>query len=214
MNLSKIAHLIEAATLAVQVPQKQPTLREQLEAHGLSAAEQQRGQSLLEQFTQQQVQYLQRQDEQWAVAQQIKAGLSAVQTQFKSHVRVAQVAFREDKALLHALRIDRIATRRWECVQQADYFYRQLQQRKLSLHVYGISHKDVQQTRTNVAQLLQRKQDRITLKGQVEQATQDKRKTQRALQAWVTEFRMIARVAFRHQPQWLEMFGMAVATPV
>ena len=213
MKLNTINPLIEAATLAVEVPTKQPALLAKLQAHGLDPATQKQGQQLLQQFTRQQANYEQLQDDQWSVAQQIKEGIVAVQSQFRSHVRVAKVALRDDKALLHALRLDRTTTRRWEGVKQADHFYGQLRQRKISLKAYDISDKEIQQSHTSVIQLLQLKQDRTALKGQVEQETQDKKKTQRALQAWVTEFRLIARVAFRHQPQWLEAFGIAVATP-
>ena len=213
MNLSNIKPLVEAAKLAVEVPAKQPVMLRKLEAHGLSPADRRQGQQLLQQFIRQQANYQQLKEDQWAVTQQIKVSLGAVQSQFRAHVRVAKVAFRDDKALLHALRIDRISTRRWEVVQQADHFYNLLRQRKVSLKAYDISDKEIQQSHTSVTQLLQLKQDRTALKGQVQQETLDKRNTQRALQAWVTEFRLIARVAFRHQPQWLEAFGVAVATP-
>lgn len=214
MNLNNIKPLIEAATLAVDIPAKQPAMLEKLTAHGLSTADQQQGQQLLQQFIQQQANYQQLQDDRWSVAQQIKEGMVAVQSQFRAHVRVAKVAFRDDKVLLHALRIDSVSARRWDYVKQADHFYGQLRQRKASLKAYDISDKEIEQSHTSVTQLLQLKQDRTSLKGQVEQETLDKKKTQRALQAWVTEFRMIARVAFRHHPQWLEAFGVAVATPV
>lgn len=213
MKLNTISPLIEAAKLAVEVPAKQPTLLAKLQAHGLDPAAQKQGQQLLQQFIQQQANHQRLKEDQWSVTQQIKEALVAVQSQFRAHVRVAKVAFREDKALLHALRIERISTRRWECVKQADHFYSLLRQRQVSLKAYDISDKEIEQSQASVTQLLQLKQDRTALKGQVEQETLDKRNTQHALQAWVAEFRLIARVAFRHQPQWLEAFGVAVATP-
>ena len=212
MNMNKISDLLDASALAVNIPPKNEAVRQSLEACGLSPALQQTGQQRRRRFEQLHTQSVLLRDEQWQLSQQIEAGFQAVHDQLKVHVRVAQVAFRNDSALLYTLKVDRIATRRWECVRQADHFYRQLQRQNLTLEAYGISRKELSQAVAAITQLLQLRQDRMEKKGLAEQQTLDKRQAKKALQVWMTDFRMMARVAFRAQPQLLEMFGMKVAT--
>ena len=210
--MTKISDLLDMAALTVNILRKNEAVRQQLEACGLTSAMQQTGQQRLTTFRQLHTESLQLRDEQWQVSQQIEAGYRAVVDQLKVHVRIAQVAFREDAALLHSLKVNRIATRRWECVRQAEYFYAQLRNQNQSLRAYGITDKERQQAAAAVTQLIQRREDRMEKKGITEQQSQDKQRAQKALRAWMSDFRMIARVAFRTQPQLLEMFGMPVAS--
>ena len=211
-SITKIADLLDMATITFNILRKNEAVRQQLEACGLTPALQQTGQQRLTAFRQLHTESLHWRDEQWQMSQQIEEGFRAVCDQLKVHVRIAQVAFREDTMLLHSLKVHRIETRRWECVRQAEYFYAQLRSRKLSLRAYGITDKELQQSAAAVSQLMQRREDRMEKKGLVEQQSQDKHRAQKALRAWMTDFRMIARVAFRTQPQLLEMFGMPVAS--
>ena len=129
------------------------------------------------------------------ISQQINEGLRAVQEQFKQHARIVQVALRDDTVLLHTLKIDKLGTRRWECVRQAVYFYQQLQQQSISLEAYGVSAKELQQARSATNQLLQLKSARLDKKSTAEHSTQEKRQAQEALRGWVADFRTVARMS-------------------
>ena len=208
MDLHKQHDVAEAASLAINNTQNSPVRQQQLEAFGFGPTRFRTGKTLLQAFIQKQATQTQWQDEQWALSQQINASLQAVQEQFKQHVSIVQVAFRHDAILLHSLKIDRLATRRWEGVRQAIYFYSQLQQRKVSLDAYGVSAKEVQQAHSAATQLLQLKEVRADKKSQAEHSTQEKQRAQEALRLWVKDFRTTARMAFRDQPQTLEAFGI------
>ena len=214
MDLYKQHDLVEAASLAINNTQNNPARQQRLEAFGFGAARIHTGQTLLQGFTQKQAAQIQRQDEQWALSQQIKAGLQAVHQQFKQHVRIVQVAFREDAVLLHSLKVDRLAIRRWECVRQAIYFYEQLQRQEVTLGAYGVSAEEMQQVRAAANELLQLKQARADKKGMSGHSTQEKQRAQEALRSWVKDFRTIARMAFRDQPQTLEAYGIKVSATV
>ncbi|MGB3851925.1 MAG: hypothetical protein WA958_18290 [Tunicatimonas sp.] len=127
---------------------------------------------------------------------------------------MVQASFRHDAELLHALRIDRLAARRWARVRQMIYFYRQLKDRGVSLANYKVSDKELQQAYTNATQLLQLKQERADKKSLAEQCTQDKMQVQKELRQWVSDFRTTARMAFREQPQALEAYGISVPIKV
>ena len=214
MNLTKVNDLLEAAQLAINNTQNDPAVKQRLEAYGLSPALSQRGKTLLRTLEQKQGSQTKIQDERWALSQQINASLLATRDQFKEHARLALVAFRQDSALIHALKIERIATRRWECVRQAAYFYQVFQERKLTLESLGISPKEIQQTQATVAELLRLKEARVRKKGISERGTEERQRAQADLRKWLMEFRAIARAAFYNQPQMLEVFGIRVATAV
>ena len=214
MNLTKISDLLEAASLAVNNTQNNPAVQQQLEAYGLRAAQLQTGKQRLRTLEQKHNAQIQLQNERWALSQQINASLLATRDLFKDHARIAMIAFRRDPTLIRALGVTPLATRRWECVRQASYFYQQLQEQKLSLEAYGISTKEIQQIQANVAQLLSLKEERVHKKGLSEHGTQERKQAQSDLRDWVMEFRSIARVAFRSQPQMLEIFGIRVAAAV
>ncbi len=214
MDLRKQNDLVEAVSLAINNTESHPERQQQLETFGFGAPQFTSGKNLLKEFTQKQATQAQLQNEQWALSQQINASLEAMQMQFKEHVRIVQVALRQDAALLHSLRIERVASRRWDCVRQAVYFYGQLQQQNVNLETYGITAKEVQQALKAAQELLQRKEARADKKSLAENSTEEKRKAQAALYQWVVDFRTIARMAFRNQPQTLEAFGIRVRAKV
>lgn len=214
MNLTKISDLLTAASLAVNNTQNNPAVQQQLEAYGLRAAQLQTGKRRLHTLQLKHSTYIQLQNERWALSQQINASLLATRDLFKDHARIAMVAFHHNPALIQALSIRPLASRRWECVRQADHFYQQLQDRALCLKTFGIGSEEIRQIHANVKQLLRLKEERVHKKGLSERGTQDRRQAQNDLRDWVMEFRSIARVAFHSQPQVLDIFGIRVAAAV
>lgn len=214
MNLTKVSDLLEAAQLAINNTQSNAAVKQQLQAYGLSPALLQTGKTLLAGLEQKHREQSRMQDERWALSQQINASLLATRDQFKEHAHLAQVAFRQDPALVRALRVTRIANRRWECVRQAEYFYKIFQEQKLSLKNLGIPAREIEETQASVTELLRLKETRIQKKGIAEQGTEARQQAQAALREWLMEFRAIARAAYHSQPQMLEVFGVKVATAV
>ena len=214
MNTRNQQELAEAALLAIDNTKNNPARQQQLEAFGFGPARFQQGKTRLRDFEQKLAQQTQQQNEQWALSQQINEGLQAVQDQYKQHARIAQIALRDDTVLLYALRVNKLGTRRWECVRQAVYFYQQLQQQGISLEVYGVSAKEIQRAHSAASLLLQLKASRLDKKSTAEHSTQEKRHAQEALRVWVADFRTVARMAFRDQPQTLEAFGIRVRAVV
>ena len=210
MNLRKTDELLEAASLAVNNSRNNPAVQQQLETFGMTSARLQTGANLLKDLRQKNLAQTKIQNERWALSQQINESLLATRDQFKEHARIAQVAFRQDPQLLNLLGIGQIARRRWDCVRQAIFFYERLQEKKLSLELLGVSRKELQETQAIATQLLDLKETRVQKKGLAEQGTHEKQQAQRALHEWMIEFRAIARIAFRQQPQMLEMFGIKV----
>ena len=214
MDLYKQHHVAEAASMAINNTQNNPARQQQLATFGFGEARFRTGQTLLKNFTQKQAAQTQCQHEQWALSQQLNESLRAVQEQFKQHVSIMQVAFRDDTVLLHSLKVDRFATRRWEGVRQMIHFYDQLRRQKITLDAYGVPAKEIQQAHSAAIHLLQLKEARADKKSCAEHSTQEKQQAQEALRLWVKDFRTTARMAFRDQPQTLEAFGINVRAKV
>ena len=206
--------LIDAVQLAVTATEQEAFIREKMEQYGFTSTRMKEGKSLLIQAMAAQRKKDTCYDTRWEMTQQINTELEAVQAQFKEHLGVARTAYRNEPATQHMLRIERIAQAGWPCVRQAAYFYHKLQERKLSLAAFGISPKEIQQATTDTTQLLVLRQARIRQKGLAESCTQEKKDAFRQLKKWLSEFRAIARVAFKENPQMLETFGMLVRSTV
>ncbi|MEM9832366.1 MAG: hypothetical protein AAF944_17170 [Bacteroidota bacterium] len=214
INLYKHESLREVALLAINNTQSSPERQQQLLLKGFGANQLSTGEDLLKTYDQKVATQIRWQNEQWAISQQMNIALSAVEDQFKLHVRIARVALRNKPEVLHSLKVDRLATRQWECIRQAEYFYGQLIQQKISLKAYEVNDKELQKAQVDIDELLRLKEARIDRKSQAEHSTQEKQQAQEALRIWVKDFHTIARMAFREQLQSLEAYGIQVQAKV
>lgn len=214
MNLYNNDELVEAAELVLTILQDDPEAQQQLAAYGCGPAQRQEGKKRLEALEKQVKARTQLEHERWALSQQVNAGLKAVHDQLRNHAHVARFALREDPDRLRSLQVETFATRQWEGVRQAIFFYEQLQQQELSLEAFGLPKKVVQQSLAGATQLLQQKKQRTRKGGLAQQRTQEFQQALVELRDWVVEFRSIARTAYRRQPQMLEMYGIHVRSTV
>ena len=214
MRLDTESKIMEAAKLAVSAMERQESVRLQMEIYGFTPEFRQKGSSLMNKAKGCQAMQKGLYDTQWSLSQQLNAELDAVHSQFKEHAKVARIAFRKDAGLLHTLKIDRFAKQAWPLVRQAEYFYARVLEQELNLQPYGVSKKEVEQAQASVARLLEMKENRTHTKGLAENCTQEKNAAFKELRQWVTAFRMMARLAFKDNPQMLEVFGMPVVAKV
>ena len=214
MNIHRDPQLREAARLTLNNGQHDAEAVERMAAYGFGPAQWQTGQQLLQRLEECISQCTTLEHERWALSQQINEGQRAIVAAFKEHAKAAHFAFRHDPSLLHSLEVSRISRRRWESIKQAAFFYRQLASKKLSLQAYGISPKAVQQTIKDIDALMHQREQRTHRKARGEHNTQQKQAAYAALREWLVEFRGVARLAFRRQPQLLEMFGIPVRSTV
>lgn len=214
MKLDKDARILEAARLAIGYVENSASLRQKIETFGFSPRFFQTGKDLLRDAIGAQQQKDRCYNIQWELRHQIGEQLEAVQDQFDEHLRVARIAFRKEPAVLHTLRIDRVATKGWPRVRQASYFYQQIQMQKLSLEGYTVSTKALQRAAAETHGLLSLRQERIRQKALSESSTAAKNQAFAALRQWVIECRDIARLALKDTPQLMEGFGVLVRSRV
>ncbi|MEK6481615.1 hypothetical protein WJR50_28990 [Catalinimonas sp. 4WD22] len=213
MKLNAEHRVLEAAQLALS-SMKEERVKLQMEAYGLSPERKQKGQSLIDKVLECQKKHKALYDAQWSLSQQLNAQLGMLEVQFKEHAWVARTAFRKQPEVLHALKIKRFADHGWAIVRQAAYFYARIAEMELNFQPFGISKKELEQATASVDQAMRMKEERIRRKGMAESCTEEKNAAFKALRLWVMEFRAIARLTFRDNPQMLEMFGILVPSGV
>ena len=214
MNLYSYEGLAEAAQLIIDILQEDPQAKQRLEAVGFDNAQFMVGKNRIQAVDTYLTTRTQLEQERWSLSKQMNAGVQAVRDQLSVHRKAASFALRDKPVQLHSLSIDRLERGIWGCVKQSINFHQQLLQQKISLEAQGISQKDVREALKTATQLLQNKKVRFHQKGLRQQNTRELRQAIVALRAWVMEFRANARLAYRQQPQMLEMFGIRVKASV
>ncbi|MDF9795122.1 hypothetical protein OKW21_000385 [Catalinimonas alkaloidigena] len=214
MKLNAEHKVLEAAQLALSTMELEESIRLQMEAYGLSPKKKHQGQSLVDKALEYQKKHKVLYDAQWSLSQQLNAQLGTLEAQFKEHAWVARTAFRKQPEVLHALKIKRFANHGWACMRQAAYFYARIEEMELNFQPFGVSKKELEQATASIHQAMQMKEERTRRKGIAESCTQEKKAAFKALRLWVMEFRAIARLTFRDNPQMLEMFSILVPSKV
>ncbi len=214
MNLYTHEGLSEAAQLTIDILQEDPQAKQRLEAVGFGNAQFQIGKKCVQAVDGHLTTRTRLEQERWSLSKQTNAGLQAVRDQLSVHRKAAVFALRDEPGQLYSLNIDRLERGIWACVKQSIHFHQQVLQQKISLEAQGISQKEVQEALKTATQLLQYKKKRFHQKGLRQQNTRELRQAVVALRVWVMEFRANARLAYRQQPQMLEMFGIRVKASV
>lgn len=147
----------------------------------------------------------------WNLSDHLKTDREKALQTFLDHVQVAKVAFRKQPGILHELQISRINRRKtWEWTVQAHRFYTILEEHTKVMKQFGIPQEELQQAKAAIEALLIAKDQRTKKRAEAESATQARNDAIEELRAWLIEFRAVARLAFKDDPQMLEAFGMKV----
>jgi hypothetical protein len=75
---------------------------------------------------------------------------------------------------------------------------------------FGATQAAFDQSRAAIEALVTLRNRRMQKKGEAEDSTEQKTEAIKELKVWYSEFRKLARMAFKKNPQVLETFGMVV----
>lgn len=214
MKLQSQTQILEAAQLITTNVRKDAALQKQLTAFSFPPKRMQEGNGLLNTAQMHNQAQIDHYDQKWAIGHQLSIDVKTVCTNFRDHARVAKTTFRHDPVTLRMLRVKPISNNPWPCVKEAVYFYGQLKNHVDTVKAYGLTAEVIEQSRAAAEAVLEMKSDRTHSKGMAEDSTQEKRKAFEALRTWIKDFRRTARLAFRDNPQLLEVFGIPVSSKV
>lgn len=131
--------------------------------------------------------------------------------QYMEHVGLARIAFKEDRGASSTLEIDNPRQKTlggW--LTQATTFYGQLAQYTETMGKYGVSPEAISAAQEQLQALKTRRDAQLQRKGEAQDATEKRNHAMKALNTWMKEFRQVARIAMKDDPQLLETLGIVV----
>ena len=210
MKTDAFDDLLKASRLSVNNTLADKQAQQALAKYGFTPQQVKQGQGLLTNCTEQcraQEQYY---ESQWALNHRIKDELKTTREQFVEHVKVARFVFRKDAPMLHQLNVRRLERTEDAWLKQANAFYERIAPHAARLAPQGVTSEELAQSQAALQAIVALREEQARIKGDAEDATQRKKQAQRELQEWLSEFRKVARLAFKKSPQKLEAFGIRV----
>ena len=199
----------QAATILHNV--NHPRVKKLLAAYGYNAARFETGQSLLNQLR-----LLQqtKKEAYWSegnMNRRLRADEQQIHHYFMEHRTLAKWVFRQDTSEYRRFELHQpIARRKAEKIAQIQSFYHQARQAPQALLRHGLSQEELEQAHSMIDAVVQSHKERMQQTGEARGATRERNKVRRALRTWVADFRAIARVALRDEPQLMEGLGMTM----
>lgn len=143
--------------------------------------------------------------------QQLDRDLEAVKALYKEHLGIARFTFRNDAAMQARLELHRPRKRsQAKATHQIRKFYIRVEEVMPQMKKYGAKVEEFAQAKAMIDAISAARAKRKQCQGNAQSATQQRNKAKKELQAWLADFKKIARVALKDEQQLLEVFGMVV----
>ena len=210
MRINTFDKLIEAVTLAIRALSSDKSLLKKMSAYGFTPQSLQQGTKLLNTVELTGDTREQTSRESRHLSHQITQDRQATRAVFRNHVAIARTAFREEPLVQQDLKIDTLVVGNWAWTKQALDFYKLAPTQMARLQQFGATPESFQQNQAAVQALLDLRAERQQRKGKTQDFTQERNRKIEELRDWYREFRRLARIAFKENPQLLETFGIVV----
>lgn len=210
-----IPQRVEDARLLINGALHQPVVLQRLAKFGYPQNEIQKGKVLLEKVMLLQSAKSAKYGLQFDASEQFKKDQAAAWEKYMYHVKSAKLAFRNDIGKQKKLQLDVPRKRNlagW--MEQARYFYQEIQQMSDDSAVMGVTAAELAQTQAMIEAIADSHRSCRGLQGEAQMATQERNIAIQALDAWVRKFTKAARLALDDQDQLLEGMGLLVRTKV
>lgn len=211
MNTTSITTLLKATALAIRGLSEDKDLQNQMSIFGFTSKQTQDGKKILGRV---QLTASTREENTNTIrrlSHQIVQDGKATMNVFRDHAAIARAAFRQEPLVLQELKINKLDQGQWGWVQQALDFYELAPKHMTQLQKFGATPETFQQNQAAAQALFDMRAQRLNRKGKAEHNTQERNEAIRELRTWYSDFRRLARVAFRKSPQLLETFGIVVS---
>lgn len=202
--------LLKASRLSVNNTLANQEAQQALAKYGFTPQDAKAGKGLLTNCTKHDRVQKQHYETQWALNHRVKKELKTTRAQFVEHVSVARFVFRKDAPMLHQLNVQRLERTEAGWLKQANTFYERITPHTAQLAPQGVTSEEIAQAQASLQAIVDLREELARTKGDAEDATQHKLQAQRELKEWLSEFRKVARLAFKKSPQKLEAFGIRV----
>ena len=210
-----IPQRIEDAQRLINGALRQPTVAQALTKMGYPKKEIQRGEALLNRVVLLQTAKSVKYGAQFKASEQSKQDQATAWNQYIYHVKSARLAFRNDIGRRKQLQLDaprRRALAAW--LEQSRYFYQEIRQMTDYFTVMGVTDDELAQAQAMIEAVADTKRRNQSLVGEAQLATQERNIAMKELDAWVSRFTKVARVALDEHDQLLEGLGLLVRSKV
>ena len=199
--------LTEAATILANA-QGHPEIAAALDAFGYDAAVLQEGQALLDAARSLHDAQIKEYGEQHAATQAFTEAVEKADKAYAAHRRLAKITFKGDAQRNTDLHLNERKPRAFNpWYEQARHFYTALladTEAQTQLAKFKITLEALQAAQSQVEQALSLKNAQEQEKGEAQEATQKRNAAIEALDEWLADFKIVARIALEDTPQLLE----------
>lgn len=145
----------------------------------------------------------------------LKGEFEAVKIQYDEHRALAKLAFKGQRGTLEKLQLNGARKRnKEEWIAQAMAFYNSSAEIEEVIGRYGVSPEALAQTKAMLEALSSARQQQLQKIGEAQSATQKRDEAIKTMDTWMKEFRSVARIALKDNPQLLEALGIKVPSKV
>lgn len=208
-NLSNF--FTESATLLTNA-QEHPDIAAALDLLGYDAVTLQEGQTLLETARALHDTQIREYGEQHAATRAFETALQVADKAYATHRRLAKLAFKTDAQRQTDLHLNARKPRAYKpWYEQARHFYTALladTAAQNSLARFKITLEALTAAQTQVEQTLSLKNEQEREKGEAQDATQQRNAALENIDEWLTDFKVVARIALEDTPQLLEALAL------
>lgn len=211
INTSMSAFFAGAETMLTNA-REQPEIAALLENYGYGAIEIQEGQTLLNTARSLYDAQIQEYGEQHAATQAFAEATKRADKVYSAHRKLAKIAFKNDTQRQTDLKLnDRKPNAYAAWYEQARHFYETLlsdTEAQAELSKYNISGDALQAAQEQVEQTRDLKSEQEKERGEAQEATKQRDAALEALEEWLSDFKVVARIALQDAPQLLEALGL------
>jgi hypothetical protein len=214
---SRIADRLALAQIALINVLEDASLQAAFARYGYDAGRFERGQSLCDTAMARQQAQKVAYGQLLAAREALVSSESQTQREYMHDVKVARVALANDRSALQQLDLlVRRQTSRTDWLLQAQHFYTNALANTAILDVlagYGLTQIRLEDGKQRVAAVNRHHATQVQQVGMAQAATRARDETMQELEGWMREFRQIARLAFKGQPETLLQLGLTARKP-
>jgi len=205
------ARLLQARLLARNVGTN-PRVKQQVEKFGYTAVRMQELLDLIARAESLKDEKANLYNEKKALAKQLETDVLALKTLYKEHLTIARFVFRKDGYMQDFLQLKGTRKTDWAgWLAQVNKFYSNAEAKALTdLKKHGAKPEEIAQGKAMSEALQAVYQDKKSVWGNAQSATQQQDAVLKAVDQWVGDFKKVAQVALQDDPQLLEVLGIVV----
>ncbi|WPP52769.1 hypothetical protein [Catalinimonas niigatensis] len=213
MQKRTISAELAMAEIAIENALQNPDTLKKLSAYNYDRKRLLEGKSLKEEVQMLESVKQDKYGQQFSSTDSMKAQRKEIVQRYRQHSKRARLAFEGQRGTLEQLQL--LGNRKMDTnglMMQVYAFYSKIVLFAEEMSKYNISPEELAQSKAMVEALSAARQQQVQSKGQAQDATQKRNAKRKELNAWMMQFRKVARIALTDEPQMLETLGILVPT--